>query len=376
MKGYIRKRGKTYSYTVDIGRDPLTGKRKQKTKSGFKTKKEAESALNELIYEVDKGIWIEPKNLLFKDFANEWLLNHKLKLRDTTAEQYEIKLRKYIVPFFGTQIISNIKPIHAQAFSKYLLDEGLVPDSAHKTYSIAKMIFKHAVDLEVISKNPLASVSILKQTKKEIKTWTFEELNKFLSTVKEHESYYHNIFALAAFTGMRKGEILGLRRLDVDFTKNKIIIKQAIKETKEGVSIGPLKTPSSYRQISIDDFIVSVLKEQINKNNELRLKLGKVYNDNGLIFCQENGDIKRPTSLNRPFKRNIKLANVPEIRVHDLRHTHATLLLEMGVNPKVVADRLGHASVKITLDTYSHSSLALQSDVAVMFSKNVKSNLS
>lgn len=372
MKGYIRKRGKTYSYTVDIGRDPLTGKRKQRTKSGFKTKKEAESALNELIYELDKGIWIQPQNVLFKDFANEWFSNHKFKLRDTTAEQYESKVKNYIVPFFGESKVIDIKPIHAQAFSKYLLEQGLNHNTAHKAYSIAKMVFKHAVDLELITKNPLMNVSVIKQEKPAINTWSFEELEKFLSVAKTESNFYHNFFALAAYTGMRKGEVLGLRRLDIDFNNNRIVIKQSVKETKEGVSIGQLKTPSSYRQISIDAFIVSVLKEQINKNNEMKLKYGKDYKDNGLIFCYENGEPFRPSSLNRPFSRYSKLAELTQIRIHDLRHTHATLLLEMGVNPKVVADRLGHGSVKITLDTYSHTSLALQSDVANMFSQKIR----
>lgn len=371
MKGYVRKRGNTWSFTIDVGRDAMTGKRKQKTKSGFKTKKEAAAAMNEFIYEVNKGTWIEPQNILFKDFAIEWLEHYRHQLRDTTAEQYESKIINWIIPALGVYKVQDIKPVHAQILSRNLLD-NLEQSTAHKIYAIAKLIMNHAVNLDLVAVNPLKKVSVTKDSKRRIETWTFDQLKHFLEITKKHDLFYYRIFVLAAYTGMRKGEILGLRKEDVDLEKQVVYIKQSIAETKKGVQVSPLKTPSSYRQVAIDPFLISILKEQIHKNNEYKLKLGPEYQDNGLVFCHVDGMLYRPTSLNRPFNRFIELSGVPKIRFHDLRHTHASLLLELNVNPKIVADRLGHSSVKITLDTYSHVSIGLQSDVANLFSDKAR----
>jgi integrase len=370
MKGYIRKRGNKWSYTVDIGKN-ADGKRKQKTKSGFNTKKEATAAMNELIYELNKGVWIEPRDLLLKEFAIDWLDNHKHHLRDTTLVQYDLKIKNWIIPILGKMKVQDIKPIHVEKFSKKLL-ETLKPDTAHKAFSIAKMIMKHAVELELINRNPFDKVSI-KKKKRKVDTWTFEELNHFLKTVKEHDEFYYSIFSLTAYTGLRKGEVLGIKRSNVDLKNNKIKITQSIAETKEkGVYISELKTPSSYRDIPIDPFITSILKEQIKKNKGMRVKFGPEYKDYDLVFCHPDGELFRPTSLNRPFRKFIELAKVPYIRFHDMRHTHATLLLELGVNPKSVADRLGHSNVKTTLDVYSHPSMNIQSEAAELFSEKVR----
>lgn len=371
LKGYVRKRGSKWSYTVDIGRDPVTNKRKQKTKSGFATEKEAQKALNEIIYELNKGIWIAPQKILMKDFALDWFKSYSHRLRDTTADQYEVKINKWIIPFLGGLKVQDLKPIHAQKFSSYLL-ENMSEPSAHKTYAVVKLILKHAVNLEIINKNPFNNVSLIKVPKPKIVTWTFDELEHFLEIAKKHDSFYYRLFATAAYTGLRKGELLALSKEHIDFENKSITVTNSIAETKKGVQLGELKTPSSYRKVAIDDFLISILKEQIAKNNEMKLKLGNIYKDYNIVFCHEDGQYYRPTSINRIFKRFIERSGVPNIRFHDLRHTHATLLLELGVNPKVVADRLGHSSVKITLDTYSHVSLDIQKEVAEVFSKRLK----
>lgn len=371
MRGYVRKRGSKWSYTVDVGKDPITGKRKQKTKGGFESEKEAESALNETIYELNKGIYIEPQKILMKDFALDWYESHKHNLRATTSEQYDVKIRKWIIPVLGHYRVQDIKPVHGQMLIKKLLTD-LKPDTAHKIIAITKMILAHAVDLEIIIKNPFAKTTIRKP-KRDVETWSFDDLKHFLNVVKRYDLFYYGVFAVAAYTGMRKGEVLGLTKSAVDFDNNKIIIKQSVAETKEkGVYLDKVKTPSSYRHVAIDSFVSSILREQIKKNNEMKMKFGPDYQDNDLVFCHKDGLIFRPTSLNRPFRRFIERSGVPYIRFHDLRHTHATLLLEMKTNPKIVADRLGHSSVKITLDTYSHTSLDMQSDIADQFSKRVR----
>jgi integrase len=372
MKGYIRKRGKTYSYTVDIGRDPITGKRKQKTKGGFKGKKEAEKALNDAIYHLNQGTFIEPKDLTVKDLVKEWLKIHQHKVKVTTFNMYQYNINKWIIPLLGGIKVQQFKKAHANQFSTQLL-EKIASSTAHKVFTLARMIFSYAVAEDVIPKNPFEN-TLIKRGKPAISTWTFDELNKFLQVVKKDNEFYYRIFAAAAYTGLRKGEVLGIRKIDLDFEKSLINVKQSIFETKEkGVQAGSLKTPSSLRSVSIDDLLISILKDQIRKNNELKLKFGAGYQDHNLIFCNPDGSPVRPSILNRHFNAYIEKSGVPKIRLHDLRHTHATLLLELGVNPKIVADRLGHSSVKITLDVYSHVSLNIQEDAVKLFSKKALS---
>ncbi|TYS68692.1 site-specific integrase [Sutcliffiella horikoshii] len=377
MKGYFRKRGDKWSFTVDVGRDPLTGKRKQKSRSGFKTKKEAEKSLNEMIYELDKGTYFEPNNILFKDFAWEWFDNHKHRLKVTTEEQYYSKIKNHIIPFLGHYKLSDIKPVHGQAFTKHLLSI-MKQSTAHKVFSITNYILYGAVTLELIQKNPFKNVTKPKDSRGKIDTWDFEELNAFLNFAKTYKDgfrdnpFYYRIFTVAAYTGMRKGEILGLRKQDVDFEAKKLNLRKSVIETKKaGVSTGELKTLASYRQISIDDLLCSILKEQILKNNSNKLRLGAAYQQNGLIFCREDGAPFRPSTINKPFKIFIKKSGVKDIRFHDLRHTHATLLLKLGVNPKIVSERLGHSNVKITLDIYSHVTSDMQEDTMFRFSEKL-----
>ncbi|MER2057219.1 MAG: site-specific integrase [Niallia sp.] len=371
MKGYVRKRGKTWSYTVDIGRDPVTNKRKQKTKSGFKTKKEAEKALNELNYEIGNGLWIEPTKITFTEFANEFLVSHKPNIRQVTFERYTSTLTRQLIPFFGNMKLQDLKPIHGQKFKDEYIKKYKV-STMRKAVTFLKQILNHAVELELINKNPFEKLSVSAKRKSSLHVWTAAQLNEFLNAAKEYDQFYYNVFAFAAFTGMRKGEVLGLARINVDFSNNVITLKQSVVESQEGIKLSLLKNESSYRQIAINDVCVEVLKSQIERNQQYKKLFKKEYQDNGLIFCKENGSIFRPTNLNRPFRKICKLAGVPEIRIHDLRHTHATILLELKVNPKLVADRLGHSSIKMTLDTYSHSSISMQSNVAELFEKRVK----
>ncbi|MDR4315045.1 prophage LambdaBa04, site-specific recombinase, phage integrase family [Niallia circulans] len=371
MKGYVRKRGKTWSYTVDVGRDPITNKRKQKTKSGFKTKKEAEKALNELNYELNNGLWIEPSKITFAEFANEFLDSYKPNIRQATYERYVSTINRQLIPFFGNIRLQDLKPIHGQRFKDEAIKKYKV-STIRKAVTFLKQILNHAVELEILNKNPFEKLRISSKRKNNLHVWTAEQLNKFLMTAKEYDTFYYNLFSFAAYTGMRKGEVLGLARINVDFANKVVTLKQSVTETQEGIELSLLKNESSYRQIAINDVCVEVLKSQIERNQYYKKIFKNEYQDNGLIFCRENGSIFRPTNLNRPFRRICKLAGVPEIRIHDLRHTHATILLELKVNPKLVADRLGHSSIKMTLDTYSHSSISMQSNVAELFEKRVK----
>lgn len=374
MKGYIRKRGNTYSYTVDIGRDPATGKRKQKTKGGFKTKKAAQEALNALVYEVNKGIYIIDTKSTVREVAEQWLEVMEPKWKPSTFVTERNAINNWVIKNIGALPIQDVKPVHGSQLAK-ILEENLAPSTARGIFSKAKQIFKYAVTMEIIPKNPFANIPMPAERKKEMGTWTFAQIKTFLRVAMLDNPFYHNVCALAVFSGMRKGEIFGLRIQDVDFEKNIIRIRQGLGETNEhGLYFTDLKNDPSFRDIWMDDTLARVLKDQIRRAKEFKFALGPDYDDHGLVFCNKDGTPYRPSSFNKPFNRLTKKAGVPQIRFHDLRHTHATLLLEIGVNHKVIAQRLGHSDIRTTLNTYSHVTPTMQENAMNGFKQAFEAN--
>jgi integrase len=371
MKGYIRKRGKKYSYTVDIGIDPQTGKRKQKTKSGFATKKEAQAALTEILAKLNDNEYVEPSKILLKDFLLDWLDNSaKQKLRTSTYENHRIVIEKQIIPSLGNIKLSEIKPIQIQKFYNDKVDAGLSADYVRYMHSILRKSFNHAVRWDMLTKNVVEVVEPPKLVDKDFTTWNTSEIAKFLSITEGH--HYHIVYVLAVYTGMRQGEILGLRWKDCDFVNGKISVRQNLSRTKAGLIFQEPKTKNSKRQIGISQFVIESLKKHKREQNENKLFLGRAYQDLDLVCATEEGKPLSPRNVLRNLKNNIKKANVPVLRFHDLRHTHATLMLKQGVHPKIVSERLGHSKISVTLDRYSHVLPDMQKDAADNFEKAMK----
>ena len=378
MKGYVRKRGNTWSYTVDIGKDPISGKRKQKTQSGFKTKKEAQAALAELNNSVDKGLYIEPHKKIFKEFAMEYVNSiYKNKVKASTFERTVSLLNNQILPWFKEIKLDDIDPFVVNRFYAEKKEEGLSSAYVRRMHEILKMLLKTAYRYDFLMKDIGARIDPPQLIQKKMDVWSVQQVNDFLKHTKH--SRYHPVFFLAAYTGMRKGEIIALHWDDIDFEEKTISINKTLYKIKDRFLLQEPKTLNSVRTIYIDDDIVSVLKRQRVKQNIEKLRAGGcvqdggLYQDSNLVFAQENGSFIHPTSVNALFLQYIRQTDIPRIRFHDLRHTHATILLQMGVNPKVVSERLGHSSVKITLDVYSHVLPSMKKDLSEQFSKMMKS---
>lgn len=372
MKGYVRKRGATWSFTVDIGKDARTGKRKQKTQSGFKTKKEAQAALAELVSNVDKGSYIEPTKRKFQDFAMEYLeKTYKNKVKASTYDRTYSIIFNQIIPWFGNIELKNMDQFIIHDFYDSKLKEGFSSSYIQRMHEMIRMLMKVAYKWKLIHEDVISLVEPPRLVKKEMKVWTIQQVNEFLKHTKH--SRYHPIFFLAAYTGMRKGEILGLSWDDINFDEMKLKINKTLYKIKGEYLLQEPKTTHSVRTIYLDDDVIRVLKKQKVKQNLERMKYGPVYKKHNMVFAQETGEYVYPSAVNMLFTRFLKQLELPYIRFHDLRHTHATILLQMGVNPKVVADRLGHSSVKITLDTYSHVLPSMQQDLSEQFSRTMKS---
>ncbi|MED3690351.1 site-specific integrase [Peribacillus butanolivorans] len=199
--------------------------------------------------------------------------------------------------------------------------------------------------------------------------WDEEEVNRFLKVAKEDPVYI--VFYLALTTGMRQGEILGLRWKDINLEKGLLNIKQTLSHDGKTFLSGA-KTKSSLRTINLSLSSIKVLITRKLTVSKEKLSIGPIYQDFDLVACTQHGTPLNPVNIRRTFKRMIKMADVPEIRFHDLRHTHATLLLSNGVHVKVISERLGHSNIKVTLDTYSHVLPSMQEEVARKLDEIIK----
>lgn len=374
MRGHISKRGSRYSFVIDIGRDPITKKRKQKRVSGFRTKKEAIQAMNKMINELQNGTYVEPSNETLAEFIESWLEHKKTTVSDSTYDFYESYTNNHIVPALGNVKLKDIKPITIQNFYNSLVkNSGLSLHSVAHVQRITKIILNHAVRLKVIRENPASDIDIVKVPKKEQKVWTKEQVDKFIEAARGHIHFI--AFYLAVFTGMRQGEILGLKWDCVDFENRTIYVRRALKRSNGG-ELKDLKNTSSYRSIAMNDLLYEELKKHKRKQNEIKLRMGQAYNDQGFVVATKVGTFVLHSNLSRAFRLICEKIDVPKIRFHDLRHTHASLLLSLKQHPKVVQERLGHSSIEMTMDIYSHMMPNMQKEAVKeldkLFAKNTE----
>lgn len=357
---------------MDIGRDARTGKRKQKSQSGFKTKKEAQAALAELVNDVEKGNYHEPEKKRFKDFVLEYLKKTYInRVKPSSYETTSRIIETHILPFFGDMEINDIDHFSVHEFYNKKIEEGLSSYTIQNIHVRIRMLLRIAKKWKVLKEDIASMLEPPKLIKKEMNVWTVDQINTFL-TFTEH-SRYHPVFFLAAYTGMRKGEILGLTWEDVNFAERTISVNKTLYRLKDKFVLQAPKTTSSYRVIYMDDDILRVLKKQkVNQNIE-RLKYGGVYKEHNMVFTQETGEFVNPNAASSMFTRFIEQVDLPMIRFHDLRHSHATILLQMKENPKIVSERLGHSTVATTLDIYSHVSKNMKKEVSEQFADMMKS---
>lgn len=366
---HIRKRGDTYSYTIDIGIDPLTGKRKQVSKGGFTRKKDAEAAARKIQIQIDEERFVKGSNERFHSYINDWYLNHfQTRVKRTTAASIDYILQKHILrenPFSHKEI-SKITTADIDAFFNLKLKEKYSTSYIRKMHQILNQAFKQAVKWKKISINPMLEAAPPVIIKERMAVWSMENVQAFLERAKGERHYL--TFLLAVYTGMRKGEILGLMWSDIDFEKKLIHVKRSLAYiAKQGYLLTTPKTQNSIRYIPIPDFILNELVLHKNKQEEWKQLLGGLYKDEGLVICTHYGALQDPRNVNRVMKRIVKNANVPDIPFHGIRHTHASILFSEGVDIVRTSLRLGHSNPKTTLGIYAHLLPNSDHDVADIF---------
>jgi integrase len=378
MRGSVVRRGNGYSVVVELDRDPITGKRQQKWHSGYRTKRDAERALSAIVASLHTGSYLEPTKQTLSDFTREWLAAIEPTIRPSTHYSYSRNLQLHVLPQLGSVQLRRIDAGMLNTLYASLLAEGrknyagggLSPRSVRYIHTIMHRAFRDAVKWGRLVRNPAEAADPPKAAgRPESITWTADQLRSFLEGTRG--SRYWAAYFLLATTGLRRGEALGLRWSDLDLDTGRASIRQTVIAIRHTVMIGTPKTAKGRRTVTLDSGTVAALREHRRRQAAERLLMGAGWSDNDFVFCHPDGTMLHPERFSRGFLETVARIGLPRIRLHDLRHGWATLALQAGIHPKVVQERLGHANIAITLDTYSHVVAGLHEnaaeDVAALF---------
>ncbi|KAB2335110.1 site-specific integrase [Bacillus mesophilum] len=356
MKGSIKKRGNTYTFITDGPRDSITGKRKQISRGGFKRKKDAEVALRKLLSELDENQYAEISNETLAYYLNFWFSTHYQKrVKETTVASRRYMMQKHLIDEnpFSKKKLSVITTFDIDALYNQKIDEDYSTSYIRKIHQMLNQAFEQAKKWKKVLENPVSEASPPSLKKEEIKIWSFQEVHSFLANCQEE--WHKIVFHLALYTGMRRGEILGLKWSDINFDKKIISVNHSLAFVPgQGYKLSSLKTKNAKRKIPVSTQLAEMLSLHKQKQEEHRTLMDGCYNEQELVICSHLGTTQDPQNVLRVMKRIIQTSGVPPIRFHDLRHTHASILISEGVDLVKVSKRLGHANAKITLEYYAH----------------------
>ena len=320
-----------------------------------KTKAECRAALTKARADRDGGLVYGAGGLNVEDYLRSWLSDSvKDTVRATTFERYEQNCRMHITPTLGRVKLKELTPAHLRGLYKEKLQD-LSPRSVRYVHVTLHKALKQAVHDGLIPRNVTEAVKPPQIHREEMRPLTPEQAKTFLETICAEGDRLEALYVMAITTGLRQGELLGLKWDDVDLEAGTLQVRRTLTTAKGGPELASPKTKGSRRSVKLSQRALSALRSHLKRQLVEIDKAGSLWRENGLIFASEMGEpLDRRYITTHLFKHLLKRAELPGIRFHDLRHTCATLLLSKNVNPKVVSEMLGHASIAITLDTYSH----------------------
>ncbi len=354
MKGTVIKRSSTYSIVYDINRNAI-GKRQQKWESGFRTKREAQEALTNRLHELQNNEYIIASKSTLGEYLKNWFSDYvETTLAINTVNGYRNIIYKHIIPELGNVFLNKLNPMQVQKLYNKKLSEGLSATSVIFIHRVLHKALEQAYKMQIISKNVSELVEIPRKAKYHAQVLSEIKVKQLLDAVSDTEIFLPIL--LAVTLGLRRGEVLGLKWSDIDFENGIITVcRTAVKNKNEIIYTKP-KTETSNRKIKVSPKFIEILTkakaEQVNENVD------------GLIACYNNGLPISQDVLDKRFKACLKRNNLPDIRFHDLRHTNATLMLKNNIAPKIVSERLGHSSIGITMDLYTHVLIEMQNEAA------------
>ncbi|WP_462412313.1 site-specific integrase [Neobacillus sp. Marseille-QA0830] len=347
----------TYYFVISAG-FTSEGKRRQIKRTGFKTLKEAREKYLEIQNEIQQEKFVDPSNVTFETFLEKWKNRKKSQIEESSFIRYERLCRLHINPAIGKMKLQKISTITVQNLIDTLASEhGFKRKSCLLVTTIIKDVFRNAIKAGLVRINPVQDIDLPKRNDVEMVIWDQEDIELFLSIKgnKSRGKYYLTVL-MALLTGMRKGEILGLTWDNVDFENNVIHIQQILES--DGSKLSKKTKSKKFRQVLIPD----LLKQEMILHKKQQ-KINVLSNPHNLVFCTRNGKRVIPNTLNDVLNGYCSKLELPRMKFHDLRHTHATMLLKVNVNIKVIQERLGHTRASTTLDIYSHVLPSMQQSV-------------
>ena len=342
--------------------------------------KEAKALRDQIMVEYRQGIYVEPSEMLLGNYLTQWLEDYaRPNIKQKTYEIYKNMVDNHLIPGLGNIPIGKLRPSQLKGYYAKKLKSGradgkpggLSNRSVQYMHMVLKLALKNAVEDELVPRNVAEAVTPPRVERPKIRYWEWDDAKAFLDHEKERyekgQGRYYPLYVLALSTGMRRGELLGIKWEDVNFKNKTITIRHNLVHTNKGPLLqDTVKTDNSYRTIEISDKVIEVLKEHRKRQMQEILAMGRPEDyKSEFVFTAFNGNLVAPTNIDQRFRGAVTRAKLPAIGgMHALRHTYATRLLELGMSPRYVQERLGHAGIAITLQTYSHVTPKAQSKIA------------
>lgn len=376
MTAHIRKRkyksGIRYQVVLEVGIDS-NGKRKREYIS-CDSYAEAQAIKAEKLHQYNMGSFIEASKITVQNICEQWFKLHvEQELAITTQNGYRVNLENHVYPAIGNIKVQKLTPVQLQMFYDDLKKKGLSPRSIRYIHTTLHTALKFAMRMGVVGRNVTEFVSPPKGEKFKPDIYNEAEVLELLNCCKDTQ--FEVPITLAVGMGMRKGEVFGLQWKDIDFSDNTLHVCHNLTCVKGKKIIGKPKTESSDRKILMPDYVVTMLKKHKIEQAKNRLKLGRAYQDNDLVYCYDDGTPRSTNGFSGRFSEFLEKNGLRHIRFHDLRHINATLMLQYGVPAKIASERLGHSTIQTTMNIYSHVTVEMQKDTVNIFDNNIFSKV-
>jgi integrase len=368
----VRRKDGRWMALMTSGREPATGKLQRVALYG-KTRQDVADKLTLALGDRSRGTFVAPHKLTLGEWLDVWLRDYKQpSLRPVSYDSYAMMIRHHLKPALGHIALKDLRPDRVQRFYNDKRETGLSGRTVRYLHTILHGALKQAMKNQLVVRNVSEATTTSSGKVRTMHPLTLDQVHQFLAAVRDDRLFA--AFFLEMGTGLRRGELLGVRWQDFDLDTGVLQVRQTLVrignhditagDRKTRLIFQEPKTEQSRRIIPIPDDIVEALRHHRARQAEERLLMGEAYEDQGLVFCQANGQPIDPRNFTRHFERLLNQAGVPRIRFHDGRHTFATLMLELGEAPKTVQTMLGHTKISTTLDIYSHVSLDLEKKAA------------
>lgn len=370
MTGHIRRRGKrSWQIFLELPRTS-EGKRRQKTVTVRGTKRQAEAELARLTNEIATGAFVEPTKMTVSAFLDRWLSDYAaIKVSAKTFERYREIVRCHLAVALGQLRLMDVRPLHIQEYYASALRAGrldgkggLSAQTVLHHHRVLREALQQAIRWQLLARNPADAVEPPRPQRRESAVLSDDQTARLIASADGSRLWI--VIVLAATLGLRRGELLALRWQDIDFDNSVVRVRRSLEQIRGGLRFKEPKSARGRRAVALPGFALEALRRHRLNQRKERLLFGASYRDQDLVCARPHGTPMDPGEVTAGFAALVRTVEIPRIRLHDLRHGHATQLLRQGIHPKVVSERLGHSTTAITLDLYSHVAPDMQDEAA------------